>query len=558
MMARRAHVYPQVEPGAAALATGVIARLDRGASVATALRTARKRDAIVLSIGEAFILREDLVRAEALGLHDLRAAALTRPLPEIAATRSEIEVRRELAGGAPVVIVTERARPIGAVSAGAVGSGAPVSMKARLERRLPAPVRDALRVVGDLAAARGMRAYLVGGLVRDPWLDVPFRTNDLDVVIEGDAPALAGTVAAALGGSLRVHERFLTASVDTPSVGRIDLITSRSERYERRGELPRVMPAGIQQDLRRRDFTINAMAVELGTSSMDLLDPMGGRNDLTRKRLRVLHPLSFVEDPTRIFRAARYAARLGFALDRWTMRCQALALELVPYPALSGQRIVAELERIVAEADPALAFGQLGRAGAFRLLDARSRFSAGARARLAALAAARDWAVERGRAADGVELAVLSLLTGQPPDVARAVVRRLGFAGEPLERLERMRETSTEVGSRLLGAASASARVKALDDQDGTGLAWLWLDGDGARRAALDRATREAETAGPVLRGNDLMALGVPRGPAVARVLEQLREARLDGRVCDREAETALVRQWLRMPDPDSFTAKEG
>lgn len=550
MMARRAHVYPQVDLGAGALGSGTIARLDLGASVGAALRIARKRDAAVLTVGQRFVMREDLARAEALGLEDRRAAALSRPLPTIAADRSEIEVRRRLDAGAPAIVVTERARPIGVASPVTTGSVARVSMAARLERRVPAEAREALRIVGTLAVERGMRAYLVGGVVRDLWRDAPVRAGDLDVVVEGDAPALARVVATALGGTLRVHERFLTASVMAPAVGRIDVITSRSERYERRGALPRVMPAGIQHDLRRRDFTVNAMAVELGTASADLLDPAGGRGDLERRRLCVLHPLSFVEDPTRIFRAARYAARLGFALDGWSTRCEKLALGLVPYPALSGQRIVAELERILAETDPGPALMRLGRAGAFRLFDPRYRFSAGVRARLAALPDARTWALGQGVVVDGVELALLALLEGQTLDVARASFSRLGFVGEPLERLVRTRETAAAVGEAVVGAATPSARVRALAGLGGPAVAWLWLGGDDRRRAALARAMREATTARPALRGDDVIALGVRRGPDVACALEALREARLDGRVGDREGETRFVGAWQRTHDP--------
>src|SRR5207245_10161228 len=127
--------------------------------------------------------------------------------------------------------------------------------------------------------------------------------------------------------------------------------------------------AGIDQDLRPRDFTGNAMASELPSGAFGLLDPLGGRAALVRRRLRVLHPLSYVEDPTRVFRAARYATRFGFAQDAATARARALALRLVPYAALSGQRLAAELERILAEARAELTLSRLGTDGAFRLLD---------------------------------------------------------------------------------------------------------------------------------------------------------------------------------------------
>src|SRR5204862_7959974 len=206
--------------------------------------------------------------------------------------------------------------------------------------------------------------------------EAPVSRRDLDLVVEGDGLAVARRLAQALGGTLREHQRFLTASVETLGAGRIDVATARTERYETRGALPRVMPAAIEEDLRRRDFSVNAMAIELASGAWGLLDPFGGREDLARRRLRVLHPLAYVEDPTRLFRAARHGARLGLTPDRATLAAQALALRLVPYPALSGQRIVAELERILVEPRAAETLARLGRRRAFRMLDTRDRVSA--------------------------------------------------------------------------------------------------------------------------------------------------------------------------------------
>src|SRR5207249_10022752 len=149
------------------------------------------------------------------------------------------------------------------------------------------------------------------------------------------------------------------------------------------GALPRVLPAAIADDLRRRDFTVNAMAIELSSRDFGLIDPLGGRLDLARRRLRLLHPLSYVEDPTRIFRAARYAARLGLSPDRATTRAQALALRLAPFAALAGQRVAAELELIAREPQAGTILLRLGRSGAFRLLDAGHQFTTASRRRLA-------------------------------------------------------------------------------------------------------------------------------------------------------------------------------
>src|SRR5262249_35749575 len=146
-----------------------------------------------------------------------------------------------------------------------------------------------------------------------------------------------------------VHRAFGTASIEGAAI-RVDVATARRERYEARGSLPVVTAATLDQDLRRRDFTVNAMAIAVWPSAFGQLhDPHGGQADLGRGRLGPLSPLSFVEDPTRIFRAARYAARLGFTLDDRGTRARRLALSLGDYPALSGQRLRGEIELLAAE-----------------------------------------------------------------------------------------------------------------------------------------------------------------------------------------------------------------
>jgi tRNA nucleotidyltransferase (CCA-adding enzyme) len=543
-VARRSHAYPQARVTAADLVDVAVAPAPAGGAAADALRLARKLDAGVLALATpagSFVLREDLARAAALGLAHVPARALARPLPVVGASASEVAVRRARAGGAAAVVVDGPRGPLGAVARGA---GEPlISAAVPLMRMLPDGVHAVLRAVGDVAAAHGARAFLVGGLVRDALRGTPVVAPELDIAVEGDGVVIARALAARLGGDVVEHARFLTASVERED-GRIDIATCRSERYETAGALPRVMPAGIAQDLRRRDFSVNAMGVELANGG-DLLDPAGGRADLRRRRLRVLHPLSFVEDPTRILRGARYAARLGLGVDAWTARYRALAIRLAPYGALSGERLASELARVVADARPDVALRALGRAGAFRLLDTRYRFTRSAARALAALPGALAWAQAGGVAASALELAVLALVADQPPDVAAACLRRLAFTGAPLARLERARAEGA-VGARLSAAASPAARARVLDDRSPLELAWLWLRSDDALRAGLDWFLGDARHVRASLRGDEVIALGVPRGPEVAGVLAGLRQARLDGRVADRAGETEYVRDWVR------------
>lgn len=550
--------YPQVDPGAAGVIDVAVITLTPSVTVEEALRRARGRAARLVAVGEAWVLREDLARADLLGLGALPAEALARPLPVVAAGATEVSVRRLLGAGAPLVVVRDRRGPVGAV-APAPGVGEGVALGARVAERLRESAGDVLAVTARAAAARSVRAWVAGGTVRDALAGRVGERRDLDVVVEGDGLALARDLAGALGPGavLLEHTRFLTASVTGGGLERIDVATARSERYERPGALPRVMPSTIAEDLARRDFTVNAMAVELGRDAFTLLDPFGGRDDVARRRIRVLHPLSFVEDPTRIFRAARYAGRLGFGVDAWTARAQALAVRLAPYPALSGQRVTAELELILADARPAVALRRLGVAGVFRLLDARYRFGRASAGRLEALPAALAWRRERGLRVAPAELAALALLADQPPQVAEASLIRLGWSGEPLHRLGRALAGAPALARALETVSRASARAGLLHERSDVELAWVAFVGSAAARGAVEWFVTTARGCRPALGGDDVVALGVPRGPAVAEVLAALRDRRLDGTASDRAAEEVFVRDWVRREAADRpFSAR--
>jgi hypothetical protein len=329
--------------------------------------------------------------------------------------------------------------------------------------------------------------------------------------------------------------------VRAPGHGRIDVATARSERYDSPGALPRVLPAPIGQDLQRRDFGVNAMAVEVTSDAWELLDPFAGAVDLERRRLRILHPLSFVEDPTRLLRAARYAARLDLRPDAWTARCQALALSLAPYAALSAQRIATDLERLLAESRCAEALAVLARGGVPRLLDSRWRLTRGTSARLAAVPATLAWTAARAVTRPLV-VGALALAGDQPAAVAETMAGRLGLSGEPLSELRRAL-AETPALARRVGGATPSAAGRALRGASGATLAALHLTG-GAARQRVEWWLARGRTVEPTVGGDEVIALGVPRGPAVASALAALRDARLDGLVVDRATEMDYVRAW--------------
>jgi tRNA nucleotidyltransferase (CCA-adding enzyme) len=528
------------------LVDGRVVSVPAASTNGEALAAARKRDAAAVVLGDRgdrLVLRGDLARAVALGLEAAPASVLVWPVPSVHVDAPEVRVRRLRAGGAPVIGVTDGRRMTGIVAR--LGAPPVVDLAARFAGALPEVARAALVAAGEAAVAHRSRAFAVGGLVRDVLRGGLLDEVDLDVAVEGDGLAVAMRVAERLGGEVRTHPRFLTASVTGVAAGRIDIATCRSERYETPAALPKVMPATIEEDLRRRDFSVNALAVELGVGAFGLLDPEGGRRDLGRRRLQVLHPLSFVEDPTRIFRAARYAERLGFAVAAASRRAQALALRLAPYPALSGERLSAELAHVVADARPAATLTRLGRAGAFRLLDSRYRFTAETARHLARLPEALAWARAQTLGSP-LDLTVLAIVASQPAAVAGACLTRLAFRGEPLARLVRALGEADDVTARLRDGASPASRAHAVAGRGAVELAWLWLLGDAAVRGRLDEILERTRDARPTLRGDDVIALGVAAGPQVARVLAGLRDARMNGAVSDPAGERAWVRAWAR------------
>ena len=213
---------------------------------------------------------------------------------------------------------------------------------------IPSEKQTLLSNIANLAASLGMPCYVVGGFVRDLLLGKP--VNDLDVVVEGDAIELGKKLVESYGGKLTPHFKFHTAIWNLPdSDDFVDLITARKETYNRPGALPSVTPSTLADDLSRRDFTINAMALRLdGEGFGEIFDPLKGQTDLERGVIRVLHPRSFVDDPTRIFRAIRYEGRYSFQLEPATLE-QINPESLKVLHSLSGERLRHELDLIFDE-----------------------------------------------------------------------------------------------------------------------------------------------------------------------------------------------------------------
>ncbi len=388
--------------------------------------------------------------------------------------------------------------------------------------------------VARIADDSGFKAYLVGGPVRDRLLGVP--TTDLDITVVGDATAVATRLAADVTGHLTLHQRFGTATVTTGS-STIDLVTARRETYPSPGVLPDVQPGDIQDDLARRDFTINAMAMALPALGEELVDPHGGRTDLDSGVIRVLHPDSFRDDPTRMLRAMRYAARFGFTVEPDTARMLSEGLNARALATLSADRLRHELERMLQEPNPAASLRLADASGVLPAIHPALTAShlpelVGDRATPLTWLAVLAWPLSADEgAALGARLNTPSDWTRVITDTARtrAVAPALGTnGGDALE--------PSDVCTLLDGLAPDALRGAIMM----------------AGAAAADRISRylnEWWSVAPRLRGNDLLALGVPAGPVVGEALRELRKARLDGVTHSVQDEENLARRWAQDSD---------
>ena len=368
-------------------------------------------------------------------------------------------------------------------------------------------------------------AYLVGGTVRDLLLGTPPRF-DFDLAVVGDAPAFAEELARRLTGRTTTHGRFGTAMVHYADGAHVDVATARTETYSAGGALPDVAPAtSIEEDLARRDFTVNAIAVSLPDG--DVVDPHQGIEHLRDRLVRVLHERSFVDDPTRIFRAARYETRLGFRMDPKT---ETLALISVPDVArLSGARVREELYAIFGEADPEAALARLRALGVDDALGVEFG-PPGLQPRLRELSA-------RYRLSEPLwHLGLLSIRAPAGRLDEWKVSRRIAESVEAAHREEPL------LRERVTAARTPADVVRAVEETGpDTPLYTLAVADLPALEPYFDRL-RDVRLE---LDGDDLAALGLGESPRVGEVLEELRRRKLNGELTSRADELAAARELI-------------
>jgi len=404
------------------------------------------------------------------------------------------------------------------------------------------PARDLLDRAAAVARRSRARLAWVGGGVRD--LLLGRRTVDTDLAIEGDAVDFATALAADLGGRVREHPRFLTATIDLDDGRSLDVACCRRETYAEPGALPLVEPAPLEEDLARRDFSINAVAVVLAPGQPRRLDPLRGVADLEAGRLKDLHAGSFRDDPTRILRGLRFELRFGFRFEPETESRARSALAQGALDTISGERLRRDWE-LAFEAWSSLA-ALLARAADLGLLASIDpALDAGPEA-LARIERAARIASEPALERLEPERWLVGVLGLDPPlDARLRLLRRLAIGGRVAEVL---RSSGPRIAAALALLRSdpppAPHRVAgALAEASGEELCRIAAE-DGAAASWVRRYLEELRPLSLRVRGEDLLGAGLPAGPGIGAALRATLEARQDGRIgAEQELEFAR-RAW--------------
>jgi len=422
-----------------------------------------------------------------------------------------------------------------------------------MRERLPRPIIDILKNVGRVADELGYNAYVVGGFVRDMFLR--HENLDIDLVIEGDAVTFARSFAKSFPEvRVRVFQKFKTAVIIYPTGFKLDVATARTEYYETPGALPIVERSSLKMDLYRRDFTINTLAVKVNERHFGILiDYFGAQRDIKEGSISVLHNLSFVEDPTRVFRAIRFEQRFGFKITKLTASLIENAVRINFFDRLSGTRLFSELKLILMEENPIPAMSRLAEFDLLKFIHPTLRFDNNANWLLDQIRGVLAWhdllfledpyepwyVYFLGLIEPLKEEQLLELThrLNMPPKFAETLLWAKGAADHTLYRLYRQENASPKEIYYLLNELSTEflLYMMAKTRQEQT-------------KKAISLYFTQLKHTRPLLAGKDLLALGYEPGPRYKLMLQHLLEAHLDGKVQTREDEIAYMAQCFGKP----------
>ena len=408
------------------------------------------------------------------------------------------------------------------------------NLSSQLEKYLPPPVLALVKIAGRDASELGQELFIVGGVVRDLFLG---RSNfDFDLVVEGDAIKLARKMAKDSQAKLTVHSRFGTAKLSYPGFN-LDLATARNETYSQPGALPTVKPGSLKDDLIRRDFSINAMALHLNPQRFgELIDLYHGKDDLERRLIRILHSKSFVDDATRILRAIRYEQRLGFKLETETEKL--LRRDVAMLDTISGDRIRHELELILKEDEPERAIGRAEELGVLSRLH-HSLKDDGWLSKTFAKARQVDMRVSLSA------LYLCLLIYNLTEKENEEFISRLNFPKNSAQTIRQTLQLKAQLHNLVNSKLKPSDIYQLLHSYTTIAIQVNALASESSIASQhLHLYLAKLRYIKPLLNGDDLKRMGIPAGRQLGEILSALHKARLNGEVKTRRDEERLVQNW--------------
>lgn len=414
-------------------------------------------------------------------------------------------------------------------------------------RQLPEGILELVFRGRDTACALGVKAYLIGGFVRD--LIAGVKNYDLDIVVEGDGIAFAEKFGQQTGWRMVRHKRFRTATLLTKEHHKVDIATARSEYYPQPASLPVVTPGSLDDDVKRRDFTINTMAISLDAHGFGkLIDLYHGKKDLAQGRVRILHDRSFIDDPTRVLRAIRFEQRMGFNIEPHTLQLLRAAAKLSMVESVQPHRIRDEIVLMLKEASPLRQIRRVDELLGFGFISKKIALTRASYAFLSAIERQLDWfrdAFGTHRKIDGWLVYFMGLVDGMEDESVDQVLERFAFHKGESKRIRsycrQRRQVDKSLNAQKL-AASAVSRVLEPLSYEVIVACRARTPSEKVKKHIADFLGRP-QGVKVWVNGHDLKEMGVPPGPRYKALMEQLRNAVIDGKVRGRQEELDFVRR---------------
>lgn len=411
---------------------------------------------------------------------------------------------------------------------------------------LPDNLLRLIREIGELSAECGYEAYLVGGFVRDLILGV--KNLDLDITVVGDGLELANRLSAKLKASIIRHRRFGTATVILPDRIKIDIATARREFYEKPTSLPKVEAGSIKDDLKRRDFAINAMAISINPDTFArMVDFFAGQEALHDKKIRILHDLSFIDDPTRILRAVRFEQRFKFRIEKHTLRLLKDSVSSGMLDMVHPHRLRDEIILILKEENPLRYIKRLEALTKFNFICKGLRLNTNKVNFLNSVSRTISWfenKMSQKRQLDKWIMYFIGLIANLEMEQIKAICRKFAFVRGDNIRIRSYKKVSSGLTKKLKIRQAPSMIYRLLEPLS---YEVILLIKSGSKNKVLQQNINDffiAYNGSKIhITGNDLAELGIPSGPSYKKILKKILYAKLDKEINTREDELAFLKK---------------